>query len=76
VVTERDLRRRGCEVLDRVARGEMVMITRHGAEVAELRPVGRRALSGAELVTRRVSLPKVDPVLMRGDMADLLNTAL
>jgi prevent-host-death family protein len=34
-VTVRELRNHGGEVLDRVARGEAVVVTRDGAEVAE-----------------------------------------
>lgn len=34
----RELRNHGGEVLDRVARGEVLVVTRDGAEVAELRP--------------------------------------
>ncbi|MGB7163680.1 MAG: type II toxin-antitoxin system prevent-host-death family antitoxin, partial [Mycobacterium sp.] len=37
----RDLRNKGGEVLDRVERGECVIVTRDGRPVAELRPLPR-----------------------------------
>lgn len=42
-VTVRELRNHGGEVLDRVARGEALVVTRDGTEVAELRPRTRRS---------------------------------
>lgn len=41
-VTVRELRNHGGEVLDRVARGETHVVTRDGAEVAEIVPLRRR----------------------------------
>ena len=41
-VSIRDLRNHGGDVVDRVARGERVTITRAGRAVAELRPLARR----------------------------------
>jgi prevent-host-death family protein len=38
-VTVRDLRNKGGEVLDRVERGERVIVTRDGRAIAELRPL-------------------------------------
>ncbi|WP_250324588.1 type II toxin-antitoxin system Phd/YefM family antitoxin [Williamsia sp. CHRR-6] len=39
MVTVRELRNNGGEVLNRVARGEGLVVTRDGQPVAELRPV-------------------------------------
>ena len=41
-VTIRDLRNHGGDVVDRVAAGERLIVTRDGRPVAELRPVLRR----------------------------------
>ena len=49
----RDLRNKGGEVLDRVERGERVVVTRDGRAVAELRPLPRRSPGPAELIERR-----------------------
>ncbi|WP_308128113.1 type II toxin-antitoxin system prevent-host-death family antitoxin [Modestobacter italicus] len=57
----RELRDHGGEVLDRVARGTAVVVTRDGAEVAELRPRARRSPSSADLIARRRQLPAMDP---------------
>ena len=67
-VTVRDLRNHGGEVLDRVQRGEMIVVTRDGAAVAELRPRPRRPLPISELVDRRRALPPVNPAELRRDI--------
>lgn len=75
-VTVRDLRNHGGEVLNRVARGEAVMVTRDGAAVAELRPRARRSPSTADLIARRRGLPAVDPVALRADVDAVVNAGL
>ncbi len=56
----RDLRNHGGEVLDRVAAGEAVTVTRDGKPVAELRPLPGPSLSAAALIARFRRLPAVD----------------
>jgi prevent-host-death family protein len=75
-VSVRDLRNHGGEVLDRVARGEVVIITRDGAEVAELRPRPRPGLRAADLIARRRHLPPVDPDALRRDLDSVLDPGL
>ena len=76
VVTVRDLRNRGGEVLDRVERGESVIVTRDGRPVAELRPLPRRSARTVELIERRRRLPRVDPVALRRDIDTVLDPSL
>jgi prevent-host-death family protein len=75
-VTVRDLRNHGGDVLTRVAAGEAVIITRDGAEVAELRPLRRRAVSTRDLIARRRALPLVDPARLRMDIDSVLDSIL
>ena len=75
-VSVRDLRNHGGEVLDRVARGLAVVVTRDGAEVAELRPLARRSPSSAELIARRRHLPPVDPDALRRHIDETLDAGL
>jgi prevent-host-death family protein len=75
-VTVRELRNHGGEVLDRVARGESLVVTRDGTEVAELRPRTRRSPTPADLIARRRHLPKVDPGALRRDLDGILDAAL
>lgn len=75
-VTVRELRNHGGEVLDRVARGEALVVTRDGTEVAELRPRTRRSPTAADLIARRRHLPKVDPETLRKDLDGILDAAL
>jgi len=75
-VTVRDLRNHGGEVLDRVVRGEALVVTRDGAEVAELRPRARRSPSAADLIARRRHLPRVDPQTLRKDLDSVMDAEL
>jgi prevent-host-death family protein len=75
-VTVRELRNHGGEVLDRVARGETLIVTRDGTDVAELRPRTRRSPTAADLIARRRHLPKVDPEVLRRDLDRVLDAAL
>ena len=72
----RELRNHGAAVLSRVLAGETLVVTRDGAEVAELRPLRRQPLSTADLIARRRSLPAVDVVAMRSDIDQLMNAGL
>ena len=51
---------KGAGVLDRVERGERVIVTRAGRAVAELRPLPRRSPGPAELIERGTRMPRED----------------
>jgi len=74
-VTIRELRNQGGEVVDRAARGEQITITRAGTPVAELRPL-RPPLSADALLSRWRGLPAVDPVALRADVDQVLDSTL
>jgi prevent-host-death family protein len=67
-VTIRDLRNRGGEVIDRVAAGRPVTVTRDGRPVAELRPIPTRGLPVAVLLERWRHVPLVDARKLRRDV--------
>lgn len=75
-VSIRDLRNHGGDILDRVARGEQVTITRSGKAVAQLRPVGGPPLSASVLLARWRHLPAVDPDRLRRDIDATLDSRL
>jgi prevent-host-death family protein len=75
-VSIRDLRNHGGEVIDRVAGGERLTITRDGRPVAELRPLSRRLLSARVLRERWSRLPPVDLARFRADLDGVLDTRL
>ena len=75
-VSIRDLRNRGGEVVDRVAAGDRVTVTRDGIPVAELRPVPRAPLGAAAMIERWRRLPRVDPATFRRDVDDALDARL
>jgi prevent-host-death family protein len=66
--TVRELRNHGGEILDRVAAGERVTVTRDGRPIARLEPLGRRPLSAASLVERFRRLPPLDAAALRADI--------
>jgi prevent-host-death family protein len=76
LVTVRELRNKGGEVLERVEHGERVIVTRDGHPIAELRPLPRRSASTAELIDRRRRLPRVDPEALRRDIDTVLDPTL
>ncbi|WP_188893160.1 type II toxin-antitoxin system Phd/YefM family antitoxin [Microlunatus endophyticus] len=75
-VSVRDLRNHGGEVLSRVERGQALIVTRDGAELAELRPLRRRSARPAELIERRRHVRQVDPEALRRDLDDVLDASL
>jgi prevent-host-death family protein len=75
-VTIRELRNRGGEVVDRAARGEQITITRSGKPVASLHPVDTDAVPADVLLARWKRVPTVDPVALRADLDDVLDSQL
>jgi len=75
-VSIRDLRNHGGEVVDRVARGERVTVTRSGKAVAELLPLSREPLAVDLLLSRWRRLPPVDPERLRADIDDVIDPTL
>ena len=75
-VTIRELRNRGGAVVDRVAAGERVVVTRDGKAVAELRPVRNHRRTAAELVRRWRRLPQVDGDAFREDVDAALDPSV
>lgn len=75
-VSIRDLRNHGGDVIDRVARGERVTITRGGRAVAELQPIRPAGLHVDVLIERWSRLPAMDPDRLRDDLDALIDSRL
>ena len=75
-VTIRELRNHGGDVIDRVAAGETLTVTRDGKPVAELRPLPRPPLSSAALLERFRHIPPVDPYELRRDIDAVIDPSL
>lgn len=75
-VTIRELRNHGGAVVDRVARGEHLTVTRGGRPVAELRPLPPSGLSSEQLIERRRRLPAVDPARLRAEIDTVVDSTL
>jgi prevent-host-death family protein len=75
-VTIRDLRNHGGDVVDRVAAGESLVVTRSGEPVAQLIPLRRRGLDAATLLARWRRLPLVDADRLRTDLDEVLDPSL
>jgi prevent-host-death family protein len=67
-VSIRELRNHGGEVVDRVAAGERMTVTRDGKPVAELRPLRSRSITASVLLKRWRHLPPLDSVAFRADL--------
>lgn len=72
-MTIRELRNRGGAVIDRLAPGEAVIVTRDGDPVAELRRLDRRPLSTEELIARRKNVPRIDYEEMRAELDEIID---
>lgn len=75
-VTIRELRNHGGDVIDRVAAGEKLIVTRDGRAVAQLAPLDRPALSAGEIVERWRRLAPVDPERLRADIDVVIDASL
>ena len=75
-ITVRELRNHGADVLQRVARGEALTVTRDGQAIAELRPLARRPVPVGVLLKRWRRLPAIDPAKLRADLDDVLDGSL
>ena len=71
--TVRDLRNHGGDVLDRVAAGERIVVTRDGRPVAELTALHAARLGREALLARWRHLPRVDGAALRRDVDALLD---
>lgn len=63
-------------MVERVARGESVTVTRAGQPVAELRPLPKSPLMAETLLARWHRLPYVDYRLMREEIDEILDPSL
>ena len=72
-VTIRELRNHGGAVVDRVAAGERLTVTRDGRPVAELRPYRSTPLSAAVLLRRWRRMPILDAGLLRAELDALID---
>ena len=71
--TVRDLRNHGGDVLDRVAAGERIVVTRDGKAVAELTAVRSARLGRDALLARWRHVPRLDGAALRRDLDALLD---
>lgn len=75
-VSIRDLRNHGGRVLDRVAAGKRVVVTRDGVAVAELTPAASPSLDARTLVERWRHVPVLDADRFRRDVDAVLDADL
>ncbi|WP_285727832.1 type II toxin-antitoxin system Phd/YefM family antitoxin [Psychromicrobium xiongbiense] len=75
-VSVRELRNHGGEILQRVAHGESLIVTRDGLEMAELQPLRRRSRRTEQLILSRRHLPRVDVKALRADLDKILDADL
>ena len=68
-ITQRELRNESAAVLRDVQAGEVIIVTRNGTPVAELRPVApRRFVSRAAIAGASRGAPRIDSHRFRADV--------
>lgn len=72
----RDLRNYGGQILDRVAAGEAMTITRDGTPVAHLTPLPAPRLNAEALIERWRGIPVLDAAELRDDIAEIVDLDL
>jgi len=75
-VTVRELRNHCGQVIDRVAQGERITITRAGKPVAELHPLVPARVLASALLDRWRRLPQLDPVRFRSDLDAIIDSSV
>jgi antitoxin (DNA-binding transcriptional repressor) of toxin-antitoxin stability system len=75
-ITVRELRNNGSAVINRVLSGESLLVTRDGADVAELHPVHQRPTHISVLRKKWQGLPSFDPVALRGDIDSIIDQSI
>lgn len=75
-VSVRELRNNGGQILDRVAGGESMTITRDGTPVAVVSPLSTPRLSAAALLERWKNVPVIDGEQLREDIAEIMDLDL
>lgn len=75
-VSVRELRNNGGQILDRVAGGESMTITRDGTPVAVVSPLPTPRLSAAALLERWKNVPVIDGEQLREDIAEIMDLDL
>jgi prevent-host-death family protein len=71
-ISQRELRNGSAALMDAVERGESFLITRHGVEVAELRPIPVNSfVASSELKAAFESLPAGGYASMRAEADEL-----
>jgi prevent-host-death family protein len=75
-VSVRDLRNHGGQILDRVAAGEAMTITRDGTPVAHLTPLPAPRLNAEALIERWRGIPVLDATELRDDIAEIVDLDL
>lgn len=76
IVTIKELRMRGGEVVDRVAAGVPAVITRDGRPVARLEPLPAEALDVRAIVERFRRLPPMNAEALRRDVDSVVDQSL
>lgn len=72
----RELRNNGGRVLDRVAAGETLLVTKDGVPVAELTPLRSPHVDAASLLERWRHVPAIDSARLRADLDAVLDPRL
>jgi prevent-host-death family protein len=77
MITQRELRNDSAAVLREVEAGQTLIVTRNGAPVAELRPLGpRRFVSRAAIASAAARAPRIDAGRFRADLDAVIDQGI
>ncbi len=76
-VTQRELRNESAAVLREVQAGQVVIVTRNGTPVAELRPIQpRRFVPRASIAEAAVGAPRIDAARFRREVDAVIDSSV
>jgi prevent-host-death family protein len=77
MINQRELRNQSAAVLRDVEAGEIIVVTRNGTPVAELRPIrARRFVPRATLMQAAAGAPRIDANQFRADLDAVIDQRL
>src|SRR5438552_9677554 len=76
-ITQRDLRNRSGEIMDKVEHGETFIVTRSGTPIGELIPLRRhRTVTREQFIAASANAPIIDAERFRADLDSVVGNTL
>jgi len=77
IINQRELRNQSAAVLREVEAGEIIVVTRNGTPVAELRPIRARRFALRAIISKGAACaPRIDAARFRADLDAVIDQRL